>query len=243
MPVKTIIHAEDLTYVRAGELIVDRFSFRVHRGQFVGVIGPNGGGKSTLIKLIVGLLQPTSGSLTILDGKPTDRAVRRRVSYVPQRGGNIDPQFPATVEEVVRSGLAGRSSTGNVESAMGLMEVTHLRGRTLGYLSGGERQRVLIARALVSNPELLVLDEPTDGLDPETRDDLYKTLRRLREKKRVTILFVSHDVHAVAREADAALCLRHELVCHGHQACYLKRSEIHNVFHAEHKQLVEHHAE
>lgn len=245
MPVKTIIEANNLTYVRGGEPVVDRFSFRVTKGQFVGIIGPNGGGKSTLVKLIVGLLKPSAGTIRIFGEDPMTRAARLHVSYVPQRGGNLDSQFPATVYEVVRSGLAGRPvpHANAVEEAMELMGITYLAKRTLGFLSGGERQRALLARALVSDPELLVLDEPTDGLDPETRDGLFATLRHLRETRRVTMLFVSHDVHAVAREADAALCLRHELVCHGHQACYLKRDEIRNVFHAESGDLLAHHAD
>jgi zinc transport system ATP-binding protein len=244
MPLKAVIEAKDLTYVREGDSIIDRFSFRIYKGQFVGIIGPNGGGKSTLVKVIVGLLAPASGSIKVLGGNPASRSVRSRVSYVPQRGGNIDPQFPATVEEVVRSGLSGRGrDDGRCVRALETLGVAHLRGRTLGYLSGGERQRVLIARALAADPELLILDEPTDGLDPEARDGLYRTLRELRASRRMTILFVSHDVHAVVREADAALCLRHELVCHGQHACVLDRGEMRNVFHRAHRELVEHHAD
>lgn len=231
--------------MREGEPIVDRFTFRVLQGQFVGVIGPNGGGKSTLVKVILGLLPATSGSLKVFKGSPTDRSVRQRIAYVPQRGGNIDSQFPATVDEVVRSGLVGRlgNDPDSVENALAVMKATHLRKRTLGRLSGGERQRVLIARALAAQPDLLVLDEPTDGLDPETQNDFYRTLRILRKKTGMAILFVSHDVHTIAREADSALCLQHKLVCHGHRMCVLPKGKIHNAFHSEHKDLAEHHAE
>src|SRR3989338_4767833 len=228
-----VIEAENLTFTRDGEPVIENFSFAVERGQFVAIIGPNGGGKSTLVKLIVGLLRPTSGILR----------VHGRIAYVPQRGGNMDATFPATVEEVVRSGLVGRKQEkAAVDGALELLGITHLRDRVLGPLSGGERQRALIAKALVSGPELLILDEPTDGLDPETRAGLYATLRALK-KTGVTILFVSHDVHAVVPEADAALCLRHELVCHGEHACYLKKSQLRNVFHKEHKDLEAHHAD
>ncbi len=242
MPGKIIIEAENLSYERGGEMIIDGFSFQIERGQFVGIIGPNGGGKSTLLKLIIGLLQPTGGSVKLFGKNPQSKEARRRMAYVAQRGGNIDGQFPATVEEVVRSGLALRSH-GSVDRALKALEITALRLRTLSHLSGGERQRVLLARALVSDPELLVLDEPTDGLDPESRDDLFATLRKLKKERHVTILFVSHDVHVVAREADAALCLRHELICHGHEACYLKRNDLRNVFHAHHEEIAQHHAE
>lgn len=245
MPVRSVIEAALLTYAREGDLIIDRFDFKIPQGQFVGVLGPNGGGKTTLIRLILGLLPSTSGTIRVFGGKPTDRAVRRRIAYVPQRGGNIDSQFPATVEEVVRSGLVGRGRIRqeDIEAALKTTDIAHLRNRTLGRLSGGERQRVLIARALASKPELLVLDEPTDGLDRENQANLFRILKRFRKESRMTILFVSHDVHMIAREANSAMCLHHELVCHGHHVCMIKKNEIHNAFHAGHKELVEHHAE
>ncbi len=243
MAAEHVIQATDLTFSRGGDPLVEKFSFVIERGQFVGVIGPNGGGKSTLIKLIVGLLKPTSGTVTVFGGNPTTQIVRHRLSYVPQRGGHLDSQFPATVEEVVESGLQKKSDHKKqaVDRALVTMGIGYLRGRTIGRLSGGERQRMLIARALVCDPELLILDEPTDGLDPETREDLFKTLRELRKNKHVTILFVSHDVHSVAKEADAALCLKHELVCHGNDACYLKKEDFKNVFHARHDEISAHH--
>ncbi len=243
MSLTPVIEATNLTFIRSNEPIVDKFSFTVERGQFVGVIGPNGGGKSTLVKLIVGLLRPSSGSIRVLGGDPTAAAVRRRLSYVPQRGGNLDSQFPATVEEIVESGLPWKSEEKNhaIDRALTTMGIEYLRGRVIRDLSGGERQRMLIARALVCDPELLILDEPTDGLDPETREELFKTLRTLRKEKQVTILCVSHDVHSIAKEADAALCLKHELVCHGEDACYLKKEDFRNVFHAKHAEITAHH--
>ncbi|MEK7615042.1 MAG: ABC transporter ATP-binding protein [Patescibacteria group bacterium] len=243
MSVAPVIEATDLTFIRSNEPIVDKFSFAVERGQFVGVIGPNGGGKSTLVKLIVGLLRPSSGTIRVFGGDPTTTTVRRRLSYIPQRGGNLDAQFPATVEEIVASGLSRKSEEkiNAVERALTTMGIESLRSRVIRDLSGGERQRMLIARALVCDPELLILDEPTDGLDPETREGLFKTLRTLRKEKHVTILCVSHDVHSIAKEADAALCLKHELVCHGEDACYLKKEDFRNVFHAKHDEITAHH--
>ena len=244
MSLNTIIEATDLSFMRNNEPVVDKFSFVVERGQFVGVIGPNGGGKSTLVKLIVGLLRPSGGTIRVFGEDPTTAAVRRRLSYVPQRGGNLDSQFPATVEEIVESGLSSRSKEKNeaVDRALATMGITDLRSRVISRLSGGERQRMLIARALVCEPELLILDEPTDGLDPETREELFKTLRALRKEKQVTILCVSHDVHSIGREADAALCLKHELVCHGQEACYLKKEDFRNVFHSKHDEIAAHHS-
>ena len=251
MPINPIIECKNLSYVLEGNVIIDDFSFHIEPGQFVGVIGPNGGGKTTLIRLITGLLTPTSGTIQVFGHSPTSPSARRQLSYVAQRGGTIDSQFPATVEEVIRSGYAGRSTIRSlwkkldqpIEKVLALMEIESLKHHTLARLSGGQRQRVLIARALVSNPSLLILDEPTDGLDPETREGLYTTLRTLKKEKNVTILFISHDVHAVAREADAAICLRHELVCHGQHACYLERHDLRNVFHKSHDDILAHHTD
>ena len=251
MPIDPVVKADNVTYLRDGEPIIERFTFRIDQGQFVGVIGPNGGGKSTLIKLVVGLLRPSSGTLRVFGADPSARSARRRLSYVAQRGGSIDQQFPATVEEVVSSGLAGRSGrrwwlttpspTTAVDRALAALHIAHLRHRTLAGISGGERQRALIARALISKPDLLVLDEPSDGLDPESREQLFAILKKIKKERGVTILLVSHDVHAIAREADAALCLKHELVCHSATYCYLKKEALRNAFHTQREEIVAHH--
>ncbi len=260
MPVKTsrksgsagktpIISARNLTFERGEEHIIHDFSFEIFAGDYVGILGPNGGGKTTLLRLMLGLLKPHQGELVILGGKPTDRAVRRSFGYVAQRGGNIDVQFPATVEEVVRSGRASQhgllawNNTKDeqaIQRAVEMMNIQHLLERPIGKLSGGERQKILLARALAGEPKILFLDEPVDGLDPASRDEFYDMLRSL-NKQGLTIIFVSHDVHAIAKEARSAICLKHQLVCHGTKACLIGQEQLRDFFHKDRDELRHHH--
>jgi len=252
VPVKKsrpIIQATNLTFARNGEEIIHHFSFEIQAGDYVGVIGPNGGGKTTLLRLLLGLLEPTQGNIQILGGSPTDRRIRKKFGYVAQRGGNIDAQFPATVEEVVRSGrtahlgLFGRMQAKDesaITRAIDMMNIAPLLSRSIGKLSGGERQKVLLTRALVGEPEILFLDEPVDGLDPASRDEFYALLRKL-NKNGLTIISVSHDVHTVSQEARSAICLKHQLVCHGSKACLIGEEELKDLFHKDRKELLHHH--
>ncbi len=244
-----IISVDNLTFERGSEHIIHDFSFEIQAGDYVGVIGPNGGGKTTLLRLLLGLLRPHHGEITVLGGKPTDRAVRRQIGYVAQRGGNIDSQFPATVEEVVRSGRTAQHGLFGwlnekdekaIQRAIDMMGIAPLLSRPIGKLSGGERQKVLLTRALVAEPKILFLDEPVDGLDPASRDEFYALLRKL-NKDGLTIVSVSHDVHTVSQEARSAICLKHQLVCHGSKACLIGEKELKDLFHKDKKELLRHH--
>lgn len=245
----SIIQATNLTFERGGVEIIHHFSFDIPKGDYVGVIGPNGGGKTTLIKLLLGLLEPTQGRIQILGGSPMDRRVRQQIGYVAQKGGHIDPFFPATVEEIIRSGRTAKHGLFHgfdakdekaIQNAIEKMGVKSLLKRPIGKLSGGERQKVFLTRALVSEPQMLVLDEPVDGLDPLSRDEFYALLRAL-NKDGLTIIFVSHDVHNVAQEARSAICLKHQLVCHGSKACMIGKDEFKDLFHKDRKELLKHH--
>jgi zinc transport system ATP-binding protein len=244
-----IIVADNLSFIRNGEVLFNDFSFDVKPGSYVAVIGPNGGGKTTLMRVLLGLTKPTSGSVMIFGRPPTHPEARRRIGYVPQRGGLIDQMFPATAEEVVAAGRAQRDGLRNffakndrhaIDDAFSVMRIEHLKYRPIGSLSGGERQRVLLARALAAEPDLLVLDEPVDGLDPASREEFYDALRRINTLGK-TILFVTHDVHRIAREAVSAICLRHELVCHGVKACHISGRRLRNIHHGTRAELAEHH--
>ncbi|MBI4433720.1 metal ABC transporter ATP-binding protein [Candidatus Uhrbacteria bacterium] len=243
------ITATHLSLARNGEMLVDDFTFSIPAGSYVAIIGPNGGGKTTFVRVLLGFLQPTSGAVRLFDHAPDDASVRQRVSYVPQRGGLLEQTFPATVDEVIaagrtqRLGMWGRWTARDherVAAVCGMMRIAHLRRRVIGSLSGGERQRVLLARALAADPDLLVLDEPIDGLDPGSREEFYAILRQIHAQG-TTILFVTHDVHRITTEADSAICLRHELVCHGTHACHISGHELRNIVHRSSAELAEHH--
>lgn len=242
MPTKHVITSKELVYVREGVTIIDDFSFDIEKGTIVGIIGPNGGGKSTLLKLMMGLLKPTAGELTLLGKAPTHHSARSQIAYVAQRGGNIDPLFPATVKEVVQAGLRSqKDKTKKTTKVLKSLNIQHLANRHLSQLSGGERQRALIARALISEPKILFLDEPTDGLDPGSREEFYKLLQSLKQKRKLTIVIVSHDVHTLTKQVDAALCIKHEEVCHGNKECMLDAHQLRNVFHKDMNNVHNHH--
>ena len=243
------IEVEHLSFERNNDILFDDFSFVVKPGEYVAVIGPNGGGKSTLLRILLGLQKPTSGTVKIFGHSANTSLALRNIGYIPQRGGLIDPMFPATAEEVVRTGRTqllglfrrfGSVDEQYIQSAFEIMGITHLRYRVIASLSGGERQRVLLARAFASNPGILILDEPIDGLDPLSREDFYETLKRV-NKAGTAILFVTHDVHRIAKEADSAICLRHELVCHGEKSCMISGRQLRNMRHNSNKELLEHH--
>ncbi len=193
---------------------------KVQRGDFLAVIGPNGGGKTTLIKLILGLLSPDSGTIRVAGGRPGERL--GLVGYVPQQTGQ-NHSFPATALEVVTMGLFApgrrffRRGAEDRRRALAALERLGLGGvadRRIGDLSGGQLQRVLIARALVSEPELMIFDEPTASLDTHAQSDFFQLLSELGHS--CTIIVVSHDLLAVATHARRVACVNRTLHSHEH---------------------------
>jgi zinc transport system ATP-binding protein len=203
---------------------LEGLSFAVHKGEYLGIIGPNGGGKTTLIKIILGLLHPTTGSVQLFGKDRHDFKEKYRIGYVPQRVTQTDKNFPATVFEVVRSGRIARlglfkrfkkADLDAVEHAMERAGIARYRNTLIGNLSGGERQRVFIARALASGPDVLILDEPTVGVDIGAQKTFYEFLASLNRDQHLTIIFISHDIDVVTRETKTVLCLNRNLICHG----------------------------
>jgi zinc transport system ATP-binding protein len=198
--------------------VLDDVSLRIEHDEFMGIIGPNGGGKTTLLKVILGLLKPQCGSVEVF-GRPPEQ-MRGQIGYVPQHA-RVDFTVPADVLDVVLTGRLGLSSWGSsygrkhVEAAMEALrqtETADLARRTIGTLSGGQLQRVLIARALAADAQLLLLDEPTAGVDPQRERGLTDLLHRLNE--RLPIVIVSHDVSFVTSHLKHVACLNRRLTCH-----------------------------
>lgn len=204
--------------------VLEDVSFKVHKGEYLGIIGPNGGGKTTLIRIILGLLYPTTGSISLFGKSSHDFKEKYRVGYVPQRATQADKNFPATVFEVVRSGRIPRLGLFNgftkkdnemVEKVLKLTGIDRYRNTLVGNLSGGERQRAYIARALASEPDILILDEPTVGVDIGAQRIFHEFLSSLNSKHEMTIIFVSHDVDVVSQETKMVLGLNHVVFCYG----------------------------
>ncbi len=198
---------------------LEGINLAVRPNDFLGIIGPNGGGKSTLLKVILGLVVPDSGSVSVL-GETPERG-RHRVGYVSQRP-IFDREFPASVWDVALMGRSGQkgllrkydgTDRAAAEAALARVGMLQFRHKQIGQLSGGEQQRAFIARALVSEPAILLLDEPLASIDPTMQTDFYEVLQELR--RHLTILMVSHDVGAVSVHVDTIACLNRRLFHHG----------------------------
>jgi zinc transport system ATP-binding protein len=196
-------------------LALEEVSFTVQAGEFLALVGPNGGGKSTLLKILLALLKPLSGQVRVLGQSPLQ--ARRRVGYLPQRV-NIDPAFPLNTLELVSMGCLGlklpaRAKAGKAVAALEQVDLSQELYRPLAELSGGQRQRALIARALVSEPEILLLDEPAASLDPSAEQSFFDLLATL-NRQGITILVVSHDLSFVSPYVEKVVCVKRQVMVH-----------------------------
>ncbi len=233
------IELEDINYTLNGHPVLENISFALYEGEYLGIIGPNGGGKTTLLRIMLGLLKPSSGKVKIFGHEIHHFKERYKLGYVPQRAAHEEFYFPASVEEVVRSGRTAkmglfkrfqREDLEAVKQAMDIAGVLKLKERLVGELSGGERQRVFIARALAGGPGILILDEPVVGVDIASKDRFYSFLKHLNQEEKITIIFVSHDVGAIAHEVNDVLCLNRRLICHGSPKDYIKEDFLEQVY-------------
>ncbi|HHX36950.1 MAG TPA: metal ABC transporter ATP-binding protein, partial [Clostridiaceae bacterium] len=212
-----LVEVNDLTFGYADQIVLDHINFNIRAGDFVGIIGGNGTGKSTLLKLLIGLLEPDSGSIYFAGAPRRERRVR--IGYVSQKVGTFHGGFPATVEEIVLAGTfpdvglfrrPRAKQWAQVDAALAEVNMQAYRKRSIHELSGGQQQRVFIARAIASQARLLVLDEPTSGVDPIIEGELYNLLSRLNQRLQLTIILVSHDINVVTTRANRLFCLGYE---------------------------------
>jgi zinc transport system ATP-binding protein len=200
-----LLAAEGLSVRAGGKEILQGIDLEIRPGEIVTVIGPNGAGKTTLLRVLLGVLQPASG-----------RVIKRpglRVGYVPQRL-YVDPILPLTVSRFLRIGRVPRRF--DLQRILAEVGAEELTGRMLHNLSGGEFQRVVLARALLRDPELLILDEPAQGVDVTGQADLYELFARLRRQRGCSVLLVSHDLHMVMAATDRVICIDRRICCSGH---------------------------
>jgi zinc transport system ATP-binding protein len=229
----------DRVSVRYGDtLVLDGVSLAVARGEFLGIIGPNGSGKTTLLRVMLGLLRPTSGTVTLFGQPLASFRDWRRLGYMPQRT-SFDGALPVTAAEAVATGLLSRLGVRRrsgldeqrkvIESLALVGMEKHARAR-MGTLSTGQQQRVLIARALVSDPELLLLDEPTASIDVEAQSSFYTLLRSFNRERGVTLVIVSHDIGVVAQEVSRVACLNRHLLFCGHPSDVLTPEALNTLY-------------
>jgi len=231
-----IIEIKNISVKYGNEMIFENLSFSIKRGDYIGIVGPNGAGKTTLIKAVAGLIKSESGTINFSFGESKKY---KKIGYIPQKAISSDRVFPATVKEIVKSGLISRKRFPRIFGekdeikSIEIMEkfkLVEISNKRFGDLSGGQQQRVLLARAIISEPEILILDEPTSALDVNVRNEFYTFLKELNEKNGITMLFVSHDIATIGNYANKMLYIDRRLVFYGSFDEFCASSEMGNYF-------------
>ncbi|GBF10278.1 metal ABC transporter ATP-binding protein [Tepidibacillus sp. HK-1] len=219
-----IIEVKELSFRYGEQHVLKHVNLKVMEGDFVGLVGPNGSGKSTLLKIILGLLEPTSGEVKLFGMPIKTFKDWPKIGYVSQKANSFNRGFPATVEEIVETGLYGkvglfkrltRQDKNKVMEALEQVGLEEYAKRNIAKLSGGQQQRVFIARAIVSEPQILILDEPTVGVDTESVQKFYQLMGKLNRELGMTLMLVSHDIGMVTEKVTKLACLNKKLFFHG----------------------------
>ncbi|HEX6067434.1 MAG TPA: metal ABC transporter ATP-binding protein [Nitrososphaera sp.] len=225
-----VVELDGVSFSYGSTLVLDNITFAVEKGDLLGMIGPNGAGKTTLFSCMLGLLGGYRGTIRMFgeDIRKNGRLFKN-VGYVPQRK-SIEQNFPATVDEIVSLGITktlGEKTEGErIASALDIVGLSGVRDRRVGELSGGQQQRVLIAKAIVSEPELLILDEPATGIDLETQNRFYALLKKLNQEQKITMIWSSHDLDAVSKLASRVACINRSMFFHGHTHEFFENPDL-----------------
>src|SRR3989304_2489198 len=249
----SVLELENVNVSYAGVRALEDVSLKVEHGDFVGLVGPNGSGKSTLIKAVFGLV-PYSGVIKIF-GEPLNKAVKlklySRIGYIPQHIFAQAQSFPATVFEVTLTGKVSQKSLfkgftkddyQKAANALTLVGMYELKERRIGELSGGQLQRAFIARAIVNDPELLILDEPTSGVDTFSQAQFYSILEELNKKRKITIILATHDIAAISKLSNKIACINKKLSLSCDIEEFLHGEQISKLYQYPTK-VIEHHHE
>lgn len=232
---QNIIEIDNVSFAYNAEAALKNINLQIHKGDYLGIVGPNGGGKTTLLKCILGLLKPQAGTIKLFNQDVKAFKQWSRIGYVPQKV-NFDPSFPSTVREVVAMGLFGKKGLFNtlkkkdweeVDKALEQVSMQKFSTRRINDLSGGQQQRVFIARALVSSPEVIFLDEPTVGVDIETRNQFFELLKKLNEELKLTLVLITHDIDIILHHGVSEVAfINRELLFYNHPSDLLKTKYI-----------------
>lgn len=231
---KPIVQIKNLHYTYEDRRALSDINLDIHQGDFLGLIGPNGGGKTTLIKLILGLITTQQGEIRLFDQEINQFKDWNQIGFVSQKSNAFNRGFPATVKEVVSTGLTSKvgyfnffkkSDHQKVEQAIETVGMSEYIDQNIGDLSGGQQQRIFIARAIVSDPQFLILDEPTVGIDTENVQKFYHLLNKLNKENQITLLLVSHDIGTVTKYVNGVACLNKVMHFHGRTSDFSNLSE------------------
>lgn len=217
-----IVEVDKLSFSYGENKVLDDVSFYFERGDFIGIIGPNGSAKSTLLKLMLGILKAKEGSIKLF-GKDIEKFDDwKKVGYISQNVREFNTKFPATVEEIVGANLYSSMGLfkklndelkGRIQHALSIVDMNEHKDELVGNLSGGQKQRVFIARALVNRPEILFMDEPLIGVDIDSQNKFYNLMERLNKEYGMTLVMVSHDIGVITNKVNKILCLSNRNIC------------------------------
>ncbi len=222
----SLVEIKNLTVRYSGIKALDDVSFVVNPGDFLGIIGPNGAGKSTLFDSMLGLNTKYDGTIKFFDEDiKRSKKYLKELGYVPQKPV-FEKNFPATVSDVVQMELRDESKQDRIDKVLRQLWIYDLHDRRIGDLSGGQQQRVFIAKALINNPKILILDEPVTGIDQQSTDLFYNILRDLNHRQKITIIWSSHDLDAVNQLANHVACLNRILFFHGESEKFFSNDEL-----------------
>jgi len=247
---KNIIEIKNISFsYNEKENVLENVSLNIHKGDYISFVGNNGSGKTTLIKLIIGLLKPDEGKIKLFGTSLKDFKNWQKIGYVPQQVSNFEKGFPVNVFETVLMGRYAKQKIFQrtnqedlraVEIALQNAGIWELKDRLIGDLSGGQMQRVFIARAMVNNPEVIFLDEPTVGIDAESQENFYQLLQKLNKELGITLVIVSHDIKRMVQEVMHIVCVNKTLTCHMTPEDFVRESQTVNFFGKEMKVVGQH---
>lgn len=236
---KKIIELSNISFSYGDESVLKDVNLEIHQGDYLGIIGPNGGGKSTLLKIMLGLLTPKIGTVKLFHTDISKFKDWNKIGYVSQRVSHIDENYPMTVEEIVSMGrfakrglftFLTKEDHDAVKEALCQVEMLQYRNRLIGDLSGGQQQRVFIARALASEPDVIILDEPTVGVDIKTQEQFYALLQKLNKEFNKTLVMVTHELEVAARETTEVASVNHTVTYYGPSKEFLQKINLETLY-------------
>ncbi len=227
-----ILEVKNLNFSYGAVPVLENVSFSVKPGDFIALAGPNGAGKTTLVRLILGLQPGVKGEIRLFDEPQVKFKSWEKIGYLPQRVNNFNPLFPATVREVVGLGLKERGAHAKhaITRALDFFDISFLENKPISDLSGGQQQKVFLARAIVAQPELLILDEPSSALDPEARHSFFAALKKLNQEQGITIIMITHDTASAGTYATHLLYLDKTVIFYDSFAIFCHSEEMRQYF-------------
>lgn len=236
---KKVIEIKNIYFGYDTRQLLANVSFDINEGDFMGIVGPNGSAKTTLIKLLLGILEPQQGSINIF-GEPIKAFNQwQRLGYISQKARDINSSFPATVEEIIAAniypekrsfGMSGKKQRDKLEEALSIVDMGDYKRSLIGNLSGGQQQRVFIARALVNKPEMIIMDEPLVGVDVSSQEKFYSLMEILNKRLGITLVMVSHDIGAISDRTNKVACLGNQSIYVHDSSCFNQADYIKQVY-------------